>query len=284
VSGPALTQPTPFPELNDILADLARSVAAILGGSFHAACLQGSFAIGDFDRESDVDFLVVTNDEIADAHLPSLQALHGRIYAQAVPWAQHLEGSYIRKELLRDPAASAGDLWYLDNGSQSLVRSNHCNTVVVRWTVREHGIPLAGPHPRSLVDPIPVDALCREVFATMCDWGGTSLLVDPRPMNSVWYQSFVVVSYCRMLHTLHTHTVASKHAAVRWALDTLDIRWAGLIQRAWAERPDPAIKCRQPVESEAHRETVLFVQYAIDLGREMLVRAALPRSPTVAPR
>jgi predicted nucleotidyltransferase len=270
VSGPPHTQPTPFPELNEILADLTRRVAAILGSNFHAACLQGSFAVGDFDRESDVDFLVVTNDEITDAHLPSLQEMHGRIYAQPAARAQHLEGSYIRKDLLRDPAAAGGDLWYLDHGSQSLVRSNHCNTVVVRWTVREHGIPLAGPHPRSLVDPIPVEALLEEVFRTMCDWDGTSLLVDPGLINSLWYQSFVVVNYCRMLHTIETRTVASKLAAIRWALETLDPRWAALIERAWAERPNPAIKCRQPVEPTALRDTVSFVRYAIDMGREML--------------
>jgi aminoglycoside adenylyltransferase-like protein/nucleotidyltransferase-like protein len=272
VSGPPHTHPTPFPELNALLAGLSRSVAAILGGNFHAAILQGSFAVGDFDRDSDVDFLVVTNGEVADAHLPALQAMHRSVYAQPVPWAQHLEGSYIPRDVLRDPAATASDLWYLDHGSQSLVRSTHCNTIVVRWTVREHGIPLAGPAPRSLVDPIPVEALVREVFTTMCDWGGTSLLVDPRPIDSLWYQSFVVVSYCRMLHTLYTRTIASKAAAVRWALDTLDQRWTRLIERAWAERPDPALKCRLPVDSEDRTETVAFVRYAIDVGREFLKR------------
>ena len=108
----------------------------------------------------------------------------------------------------------------------------------------------------------------------MRDWGGTSLLVEPRTIDSVWYQSFVVVSYCRMLHTLRTRTVASKLAAVRWALNTLETRWASLIERAWAERPNPAITCRQPVESKEVADTVSFVRYAIDLGREMLVRAA----------
>jgi len=49
--------PTPYPELNAVLRELVESMQAILGESFVAACLQGSFAVGEFDRHSDVDFI-----------------------------------------------------------------------------------------------------------------------------------------------------------------------------------------------------------------------------------
>ena len=55
---------------------------------------------------------------------------------------------------------------------------------------------------------------------------------EPAQMNNRWYQPFAVVSYCRMLYTLHAGTVGSKPTTARWAKDALDNRWSGLIQRA----------------------------------------------------
>ncbi len=263
---PSITSshPTPYSELNEVLGDLTRSAAEILGENFYAACLQGSFAMGDFDHDSDVDFLIITHDDPNDAHVKRLQVMHARIYSGSSTWAQHLEGSYIPKNVLHSFTKTGGELWYLDNGSASLVRSSHCNTVVVRWTVREHGIALAGPDPRSLVDPIPADVLLDEVRGTMRKWG-TEIIADPSRMNSEWYQSFAVVSYCRMLHTLETGKLWSKPTSVRWAIKTLDPRWFGLIERAWANRTNPSSTCRQPADPEEVKNTIAFIRYAIEL-------------------
>jgi hypothetical protein len=47
--------PTPYSELNAVLQELVESVRAALGNRFVAACLQGSFAVGDFDRHTTLD-------------------------------------------------------------------------------------------------------------------------------------------------------------------------------------------------------------------------------------
>src|SRR3712207_1853494 len=151
--------PTPYPELNSVLEELVTGVQVALEGAFVGAYLQGSFAVGDFDRHSDVDFIVAVSEELSDRQVAALQAVHERVYGLRSEWAEHLEGSYFPAALLRDCRQRAKPLWYLDHGSRSLVRSDHCNTLVVRWVVRERGIPLAGPDPSTLVDPIPVDAL-----------------------------------------------------------------------------------------------------------------------------
>ena len=51
--------PTPYPELNAVLQELLEILQAVLIDNFVALCLQGSFAVGDFDHHSDVDFIVV---------------------------------------------------------------------------------------------------------------------------------------------------------------------------------------------------------------------------------
>lgn len=255
-------KPTPYPELNAVLKELVESVQAVLSDNLIALCLQGSFAAGDFDRHSDVDFIVAVERELSDAQLDSLQAMHERLYNLESGWAQHLEGSYFPRDVLRDYAQSGGQLWYLDNGSRSLVRSDHCNTVVVRWVVRENGIALAGPSPETLVDPIPVGVLRQEIMATISDWG-QEILTEPERFNNRFYQSFVVLSYCRMLHALHTGAVGSKLAGAEWAKATLDPAWAGLIDRTWDGRPNPALSSRQPADPAEFERTLEFVRYAI---------------------
>src|ERR1700736_2123603 len=166
-----MPRPTPYKELNSVLEELVAGVKAAVGEAFVGAYLQGSFAVGDFDRHSDVDFIIVVSDELGDDHVDALQAMHRRIYGLPSEWAQHLDGSYFPAAILRNFAERAKPLWYLDHGSESLIRSDHCNTLVVRSVVREHGVILAGPGPATLLDAVPVDALRQEIRAVIRDWG-----------------------------------------------------------------------------------------------------------------
>jgi hypothetical protein len=261
-ASPAVTFPTPYPELNAVLRELVGGIKAVLGDVLLGVYLQGSFAVGGFDRHSDVDFVIAVKDELSDEHVYALDGMHRRIYGLDCAWAQHLEGSYFPVDVLRDYARSGTPLWYLEHGKQSLVRSDHCNTVVVRWTVREHGIALAGPGPRTLVDPIPVEALRAEILATIRDWGG-EILGDPGRFNNRFYQSFIVLSYCRMLYDFHTGDTGSKRAGAEWAKATLDPVWTGLIDRAWDGRPNPAVSSRQPADPDDFAGTLQFVEYVV---------------------
>ena len=84
----------------------------------------------------------------------ALQVLHERLYGLESPWAQHLEGSYAPKKELRQVEESRPGWWYLDNGATELVKDTHCNTAVVRWSLREKGVVLAGPDPKTLIEPV----------------------------------------------------------------------------------------------------------------------------------
>jgi len=58
--------PTPYPDLNGVLEELVTGVRSILAANLCGVYLQGSFAVGDADQHSDVDFIVVTEDEVTD--------------------------------------------------------------------------------------------------------------------------------------------------------------------------------------------------------------------------
>ncbi|MCX5973376.1 MAG: nucleotidyltransferase domain-containing protein, partial [Coprothermobacterota bacterium] len=68
-----IMNPTADPELNGVLHELVTSLQAILQDHFLAAYLQGSFALGDWDIHSDVDFLVAVHPEVSPTELTALQ-------------------------------------------------------------------------------------------------------------------------------------------------------------------------------------------------------------------
>jgi len=260
------TLPTPYPDLNAVLQVLVGSIRENLGGNFVGVYLQGSFAVGDFDLHSDVDFIVAIEEELSSNQVDMLQVMHGRIYDLESHWAQHLEGSYFPKEILRTIDRRGKELWYLDNGSRSLVQSDHCNSILVRWVVRESGIALAGPPAESLVDSIPVEKLRQDILNTIIVWGG-EILAEPERYNNRFYQTYIVLNLCRMLHDLVNGFPGSKRAGAEWAKMILDPKWIGLIERTWDGRPNPEVSVRQPADSEDFAGTLKFVQYIIDQSK-----------------
>jgi len=266
--------PTPYPDLNRALQYLVERVQANLGAQFVGAYLQGSFAVGDFDLHSDVDFIIVTRDQLSASEAQSLQLMHKRIFSLDTAWAQHLEGSYFPQSILRrlpigesarwqpKPPEYISPIWYLDNGSSTLIQSDHCNTLVVRWTLREHGVTLVGPAPTTLIEPIPVAALRSEILATMRTWGA-EILTHPGDYDNRFYQTYIVLSYCRMLHDLRNGFPGSKPAGAAWAKANLDPSWGGLIDRTWAGRPVPEVSVRQPADPADFRATLEFVRYIL---------------------
>lgn len=254
-------EPTVYPELNQVLCDLVTGAEAILRDDFLGAYLQGSFALGDADEHSDVDFVVVTNGVLSNDQVDLLQSMHKRIYELDAHWAQHLEGSYIPEASLRH-AEPGGKYPYLDNGATELEWDDHCNTAVVRWTLREHGVVLAGPDPKTLIDPVSEDQLRAEALKRVreyAEWAPEPTEAGPM---SRWKQSYLVSTFCRLLHSIRTGTVVTKREAGEWALRSLDPEWASLIQAALDDRPDPWKRVHQAADSKTAKRTLAFARYA----------------------
>jgi hypothetical protein len=255
--------PTLFPVLNAVLQELVISVQNILGTNFLAAYLQGSFAVGDADVHSDVDFLVVIDSNLVPDEVVALNDMQGRIYKLDTHWAQHLEGSYFPADLLKQADPAHTPIYYVDNGATEVELSGHDNDLVVRWVTREHGMPLAGPPPERFIDPVDADEMRREVRQKMLD-RGQEILDGRYSISSRWAQPIVVLSYCRMLHTLETGRIYSKKVSGEWAIEDVDGRWADLIQQALDDRPDPWERVYQKATPQDQEYTLEFVQFCLE--------------------
>ncbi|NND85389.1 MAG: DUF4111 domain-containing protein [Acidimicrobiia bacterium] len=258
---------TPNPELNGVLAELVGRTRDALGDALVGIYLQGSFALGDHDEHSDVDFIAVVDQGLEARAVAALTAMHEEIFTLPSEWARHLEGSYFPRDVLAHHGRSGEPVWYLDHGSTQLVLSDHCNTPVVRWIVREHGVPLVGPDPTTLMPPIPGDTLRKHMVSTILDWGA-EIIADPTPSRNRFYQGFIVLNYCRMYHDLVTGRPSSKRVGATWAQEHLDPTWSGLIARSWGGRPNPAVSVTEAPDAEDFDATLRFVEVIMGMTEE----------------
>lgn len=262
-----LSDPTPYPDVNALVLELLRQARDVLGPRFVGMYLEGSLAGGDFDADSDIDFVVVTDEEVSADRFAALRAMHERIAALDTPWAIQLEGSYISRAALRRHGPEPLTHPNIERGQgERLKMARHDEDWIIhRHNLREGGITLAGPPPDTLVDPISPDDLRRAAFAVLDGWWAT-MVEDATPLCRRGYQSYAVLSLCRILYTLRHGSVASKREAAQWARDTLDERWAPLVDRAWEGRSVPG----SAAPPEDVRETQGFIGYALEYGRTIV--------------
>jgi hypothetical protein len=250
---------TPYDELNRLLVELTARAREILGDSCVGVYLQGSFALGDADLFSDCDFLVPVYRPITPEQEAALRELHAEIPTRPGFWTKHLEGSYPVLPELRSLEGLGRGWLYIDHGWRDMQWSTHCNTEVVRWTLREYGVTLAGPDPRELVEVVPPEALRERMRKDV-----VTLLPDLATWVSIelaWGQRYAVTTLCRIMYTLTTARVCSKKAALLWAIDELDPQWSGLCRRALGGRAlgfDP----EDAAEPTIVVKTVAFAEYA----------------------
>src|SRR3954467_5740933 len=197
---------TPYLDLDELLDELLGHWRRILGDDLVGAYVQGSFALGAGDQQSDCDFLVTTRTRSDAAQETELRALHDEIPTRDGHWCHDLEGSYAPIAELSSVAHLGRRGLFNDHGHRPLEWDDHCNRGYTRWILREHGLALTGPAPRSFMSPVPVDLLRAEAAAslpTLLDDLATWIDID----RVAWGQRYAVGTVCRTLFTLDTGEV-----------------------------------------------------------------------------
>jgi predicted nucleotidyltransferase len=257
---PALRQLDSYPDVEALLRELLDRVRAVLGARFVGAYLFGSLATGDFDDDSDVDVVIVTDNAVPPEVLASLQCLHADLATIESRWATEFEVSYIPRRALRrfDPADCRHPRLERGPGETLAVKRHDSDWVVQRHLIRERGVTLAGPDPRTLIDPVAPGDLRRAMHDLL--WWPAELLADPSPIRTRGYQSYLVLTMCRILYTLAHGEVVSKRDAAEWAKRTLDPRWSALINDAWVGRSAPD----GPATTDEVKAPLDFIRHTLD--------------------
>jgi hypothetical protein len=263
---PVPLEPTPYADVNEVLRELLVQVQTILRSHFVGMYLSGSVALGDFNpHSSDIDLVIVTDAPLSDDLFAALQEMHARFAAGGSPWAAKLEVVYVPESALRGDTLPGTRYPVLEKCRGLVMDPLESGWSVQCYTLREHGLAVAGPEPGTLMGSVDPNRMRRAGSAIAGMW-----LEEARadPSWLAWLrwrenQAFVVLTLCRLLYTLETGAVASKPAAARWAQQGEGQCWAGLIERALAGQRDST----QIPESKGD-ETVAFIHHTVDRFRQ----------------
>ena len=222
---------TAYPAIDDVLAALLTASRDLLRDDLFGLYLSGSLASGGFDAQtSDIDFVAVTRSD-SRSRPAEFGALNRQLQAAGSPWAAKLEGSFLPLQVFEDfnpactpyPTIGMGGWYGLDHKG--------IEHALQRSVLREHGIALAGPEPKSFIAPVSPEALKAETLALLRGWWQEQR-DDPVRLKRRGYQAYAVLTMCRMLYTLETGGVTSKPAATAWARPRVAEKWRGMIDRA----------------------------------------------------
>lgn len=249
-------------KVDEILDALLLEVQQVLSGNLVGVYLRGSLATADLTETSDLDVLAVTERPVSDVEFAGLAALHAQLATLPNVYAERLEIAYIDRAALwrfepgqRHPTLGQGEtLAWSEHGS---------NWILERWTVREHGVALVGPDPRTLIAPVSSAELRAAVRARLYDWEAWA----NQPDDPDWslpreHKAYVVATMCRALYTLARGELSSKGRAVAWALETLPEPWRSTVTRSQGWRGD------KTVDLDIVPEVMRFVHWVASQGKD----------------
>jgi hypothetical protein len=253
--------PTSFPDVNEILDVLFTGVKGILGSQLTGMYLFGSLANGDFDEHSDIDILFVTETFISEEIFGKLYKMHEWISMINSPWAMQLDVSDIPSESIRlfDPSNNRHPHIDRGPGEKLHVTQHDADWTIQRYILRKRGITITGPDPKTLIATVSPSDLRLAVSEMMHNW--FRYFLDERErIKSRGYQSYIVLTMCRILYTYEHGEIVSKRVAAEWAEQNLDRKWRGLIDRARSGRQTPSLDA----QSEDIDGTLDLIRYTLE--------------------
>jgi predicted nucleotidyltransferase len=250
--------PTPYADINELLAQLLERVQAIFGEKLVALSLFGSLVLGDFDYDiSDIDLAVAISTFIDEQEFARLQTMHNELVAHYRNWENRLEIGYIAVQDLKVTQPHF-PIALMSPGEPFHIKEAGADWILNRYVLHEKGVSLYGPSPQQLVDSVSKEELLDAVRVQAKAW--RTWVYSGRTRG---FQAYAILTMCRIYYTLHTGGFVSKKQAALWTAQALPEK-STLIHQAliWREEWRD-----EQVDSEATLpETLRFVHTILNLS------------------
>jgi predicted nucleotidyltransferase len=242
--------------LDSLVAELNTALAENLTGVY----VSGSIALGKFDTlTSDIDLVVATERPLSDAELGALSALRDRLPPRSTGFPEY-EIDLVDCATLRrfQPEQRHVKIAWDEKVDWIPYRPS---SVFERATVREHGIPLLGPDPKTMIDPIAPEDLAEAARGELrARWRNWSSGVWPRSHIQTYpgAQGYEVETVCRALFTIRHTQMISKSEAIAWGLTHLPEHWHSLLE--WSQ----TVRKRWEPGYSRTEEVLGFLEWAVN--------------------
>jgi streptomycin 3"-adenylyltransferase len=228
--------------------DVVAALRDVLGGDVLGVCLYGSAVSGGQRPVSDLDLVAITRRSLSDGERRTLVArtfeASGHISAERPKRPIELT-LVVQHEVRPWHWPPYHDLqfgeWYEAGDVSAFEPREDPDLAVLLTTALQRGVPLLGPPPAELVDPVPHADLLRAAHAAVDD---VLRDLDGDTRN-------VLLTLARVWYTIETGEIVAKDEAAAWAAErlpdeeaaTLDLAAAayrGEAEDDWDARPGQA--------------------------------------------
>jgi predicted nucleotidyltransferase len=242
--------------VSQVVRELVSGLTASLGDTLEGVYLFGSLIAGDFDLEvSDIDLLVAIASDMDDAQLQRLQRLHDSFAIAHPDWSDRIDVSYMSTDALRTFKVRESPIVVVSPG-EPLNRKRTSRGWLMNWhLVREHGVALLGPAPRTLIAQTGVDDFVAAVRTHLQE-----LPDRVRASSASRLHAYAVLTACRGLYTCARRQQASKARAALWAADRHP-EWSDVIRDSLERRSGR--QPRIPDAETARARALEFVRFAV---------------------
>lgn len=256
---------TSYPEVNITLHDLKKRLKLVFSKQLIGIYIHGSLAAGGFNRQrSDIDFLIVTSNEIHRKLFSDLQRMHNKIIDDHPEWGMKLEGSYITREKFYQIDVPCSPRPYLHNGHLEFCEYGP-EWILERHVLREHGIVLEGPKPNMVIERISPIQIKKATLKFLYDWW-MPMLKDTKRLADSEYQVYTVLTMCRVLYTLQTGNISSKETAAKWVIS---------IYKQWSKLINQALKWEKEQTFNLKKHTVKFIKFTVRRSKQIIESKAI---------
>jgi predicted nucleotidyltransferase len=248
---------TPYTDVNQLLDSLLSQIQKTLGKKLVGLYLYGSLVSGDFDHESsDIDLLAATSSDIDDKEFSDLQEMQHDFVAKNKQWNDRIEIAYLSVTALKTFKSHTSQIAIISPGEPFHLKEAGNDWLMNWYLVREKGLTLFGPSPKTLIDPISKEEFIQAVQDHTKGWAEWIHHAHERKA-----QAYAILTMCRALYAYKNGEQVSKQQAALWAEQELP-QWSALIKDALLWR---ATRHDEDVDHAAtFPETLRFVQFVID--------------------
>jgi hypothetical protein len=256
--------PTNIPDdLSGLLQAMAADFSAILGDKLVGLYLWGSLTYDAFDATcSDVDLVAVTQRDLDAREFSELDAWFTN-KKQQNRWVTRIDLRFVIDHEFLDKSSRCSGFYH---HTGRLTRHGSDGNPIIWINVAQSGITVCGKNAK-LVAPHVSDQCLNDALLLELTYLREELTsnIGDRSDKAFIHNAYAVLTACRILHSAHHKSLASKDQAYRWAIETVPPIWRPVLRTAKENRHRNAGSTTAQLEQDAI-SFVAFVTDELDRG------------------